>query len=297
MKEDKNEKLESLVMGKIKSGQVKLKSKYVFLAEKLGLGTAVTLSFVLAVLFFNLFLFYVKETDNLQYLSFGREGVFAFLESFPYLIVIAFIIAIILVSYLIRKSDTLYKQSFSHIVVFLIVSITFFGAMLTYTRVAEHIEIESFKNDSPGRFLRPFMTPPDVRDNGLAGVIYTVGDGYLIIKTPKGLRTVDVRKIDEVLLRDVSTGKFIVSIGETSGKEFIANKIRVVRKEDIPSINRTIDRKFNGLDNGQVGDCQKELPSDIMYFGEIEKKCIQICLEEHKCAKDCFHECIRKDRN
>jgi len=289
MKEDKNEKLESVVMGKIKSGQVKLKSKYVFLAEKLGLGTAVTLSFVLAVLFFNLFLFYVKETDNLQYLSFGREGVFAFLESFPYLIVIAFIIAIILVSYLIRKSDTLYKQSFSHIVVFLIVSITFFGAMLTYTRVAEHIETESF--------LRPFMAPPDVRDSGLAGVIYAVEDGYLIIKTPKGLRTVDVRKIDEVLLRDVSTGKFIVSIGETSGKEFIASRIRVVRKEDIPSINRTIDRKFNGMENNQVDNCQKELPSDVMYFGEIEKKCIQICLGENKCAKDCFHECIRKDRN
>jgi hypothetical protein len=47
-----DEKLENSIMGKIKSGQVKLKSKYVFLAEKLGLGTAFTLS-VLCQFFFS----------------------------------------------------------------------------------------------------------------------------------------------------------------------------------------------------------------------------------------------------
>ena len=140
MKGDKEKKLEDLVMNRIKSGQVKLKSKYIFFAERLGLGTALSFSFVLAALFFNLLLFYLKETDNMRYLSFGKEGVFAFLESFPYPIVIVFIISLLLVSYLIKKNDIFYKSSFSHIIIFLIVSITFFGAVLTYTNVAERIE-------------------------------------------------------------------------------------------------------------------------------------------------------------
>jgi preprotein translocase subunit SecG len=105
-----NKDLEKNIMDKIKTGQVKLKSKYVFLAEKLGLGTAFTLSTVLSILLFNLTLFYMKETDNLQYLSFGKRGILAFLESFPYMLVVSFIILILLAGYLISKSEAGYKK-------------------------------------------------------------------------------------------------------------------------------------------------------------------------------------------
>jgi len=62
----KNE-LEKNVMDKIKTGRVKLRSRYVFLAEKLGLGSALALSFMLAALFFSLFLSYLKASDNLVF--------------------------------------------------------------------------------------------------------------------------------------------------------------------------------------------------------------------------------------
>ena len=55
------DKLENSIMGKIKTGQVKIRSKYVFIAEKLGLGTAFALSVLLSILLFNLILFYLKE--------------------------------------------------------------------------------------------------------------------------------------------------------------------------------------------------------------------------------------------
>jgi len=295
MKGDKEKKLEDLVMNRIKSGQVKLKSKYIFFAERLGLGTALSFSFVLAALFFNLLLFYLKETDNMRYLSFGKEGVFAFLESFPYPIVIIFIVSLLLVSYLIKKNDIFYKSSFSHIIIFLIISITFFGAVLTYTNVAERIEIESFHNTYHGRFLRPLMAPPEIRDKGMAGVVYENGEGYLIVKTPRGLMDINTEKIEPSLLREIKQGEFIVSIGERNGKEFVAQDIRVVKKEEMPGVGRGISNRFANVERPEEG-CDKRIPPDIMYFEEEDKKCIQDCSRSGaKCLRDCFKECMKKD--
>ena len=90
----KNNKIEEKVMAEIKSGKVKLRSRYVFLAEKLGIGSAFIFSVFLAVLFFTLVLFYLQASDNLGYLSFGSRGMFAFLETFPYLLVATLIICV-----------------------------------------------------------------------------------------------------------------------------------------------------------------------------------------------------------
>ena len=46
--------LENKIMSKIKSGKIKLRSRYVFAAQKLGLGGALVLTILLAILFFSL---------------------------------------------------------------------------------------------------------------------------------------------------------------------------------------------------------------------------------------------------
>jgi hypothetical protein len=284
MKDDKE--LEKLVMGKIKSGQVKLKSKYLFVAEKLGLGTAFGLTVVLSALFFNLILFYMKETDNLKYLSFGRDGIFAFLETFPYLIVVLFIILMVLASYLITKSESLYKRSYSHLVIFLILSIMFIGGMLTYTNVANEIERESLK-EGPGRFFRPLIGPPDIRERGVSGLVYEKGEGYIIVKTPRGLINVSLSS-DNRVESALEEGKFIIAIGEKEGGVFIARKINVVEKGDIPSIERGITVRFKPFEGGE--EC-KGLPP--MHFDESEKQCIKDCLKGGICFRECIPRCIK----
>ena len=104
MEPNKNHNLEDKVMESIKGGNVKLRSRYLFLAEKLGLGSALVLTILLAVLFFSLVLFYLQATDNLWYLSFGSRGIYAFLESFPYFLVVALVILILLSDWILKKS-------------------------------------------------------------------------------------------------------------------------------------------------------------------------------------------------
>jgi hypothetical protein len=278
-----DEKLENSIMGKIKSGQVKLKSKYVFLAEKLGLGTAFALSVLLSVLFFNLIFFYLKETDNLKYLSFGKFGIFAFLESFPYLLVIVFIILIVLSGYLLARSDVSYKKPFGHLSIGMVALIMIFGGILTYTNLGQSFEREARRgNESVKMFFRPLT---DVHNNGVAGIIFESGEDYLIVQTPQGLRRIETSDVND--MPKAIKGQFIISVGSGGEFNFTANKIKVMNKEDMPSINRGIDFKFDKFNERDMNS----LPPDSLYFNEAERSCIKLCFELNKKGPDCFKDC------
>ena len=113
-----SEKIENQIMKKIEKS--KIKSKYFVLTEKIGLGGGLIFSILLSIFFLNLFLFYIKSIDNLEYLSFGKNGILAFLESFPYHWLLIFIIALFIAGYLITKYDISYKKPFIYIAIALI---------------------------------------------------------------------------------------------------------------------------------------------------------------------------------
>ena len=275
-----DEKLENSIMGKIKSGQVKLKSKYAFLAEKLGLGTAFTLSVLLSILFFNLILFYLKETDNLKYLSFGKFGIFAFLESFPYLLVAVFIVLIILSGYLLTRSDVSYKKPFGYLAIGMVAIIMIIGGVLTYTSLGQSFEREARRgNESVKMFFSPLI---DDRINGVAGVVFENGEDYLIIQTPQGLKRVETGEVESI--PTIEKDQFIIAVGKGDKSSFKAIKIRVVNKDDMPSVGRGIDFKFGNFD-------RKNIPSELLNFTEEEKTCIKKCFELKKIPRECFEEC------
>lgn len=274
------DKLENSIMGKIKTGQVKIRSKYVFIAEKLGLGTAFALSVLLSVLLFNLILFYLKETDNLKYLSFGKFGIFAFLESFPYLLVVAFIILIVLSGYLITKSDVSYKKPFGYLAIGLVVSIMIFGGILTYTNLARELESRAQEGMNPARMLlSPMM---DMRNSGVAGVVFETGDDYLILQTPQGLRNVDLKGMEQI--PEIEKGQYVIAVGKKSGFDFKAEQIKTVDRKELPAIDRGIEFKFKPSGEGGI-------PSDLLYFDKSERECVKKCLDSDKERRECFEEC------
>jgi hypothetical protein len=277
------DKLENSIMGKIKSGQVKLKSKYIFIAEKLGLGTAFALSVLLSVLFFNLILFYLKETDNLKYLSFGKFGVFAFLESFPYLLVVAFIVLIVLSGYLITKSDVSYKKPFGYLAVGLVVFIMIFGGILTYTNLGRTIEMQAQNGIASARMLlRPMM---DARNSGIAGVVFEQGEDYLVLQTPQGLRNVELGELEDV--PEIEKGQFVIAVGKKEGFDFKADRIKIVDREEMPAVDRVIKFKFGPAEGGD------SFPINLFYFENKEGNCVKECFDLGKDHKGCFRDCRR----
>ncbi len=293
MTENSEIKIEDKVMAEIKSGRVKLRSKYIFLAEKVGLGGVLGLSIVLAILFFNLTLFYLKATDNLQYLSFGREGFFVFLESFPYPFIIVFILFLILSGYFITKSDFAYKKPFAYWAL----GITFFvlisGGVLAFTDVSEKIEEAAYSSRPAGFFLKPFYKAGfKMRERGLAGIIYEKSQEYLIIKTPHGLQRVLLNDLtlDERL--SFKVGQFVMAVGERRGYDFIAHDLKIMKKGELPMTQRGINRRF-GPENFNTSTPPHLPPLEDLNFSPEVKKCLEECFVSNRVSDLCFSECLK----
>ena len=243
MNQNNNTKeLEKKIMSGIKSGKIKLRSKYIFWAKKLGLNSVLSLSIILAILFFNLVLFYMKSTDNLGYLSFGKNGLLAFLESFPYSLIIVFALFLLIAGYLITKTDWSYKKEFKYIALILVIIILLAGSILASTNLSENIERQVFLNKGTGLFFKPFFKRGlNLRDSGLVGEIYEIGKNYLIIDTPKGKQYLDLSQLrHKPLPFKPEEGQLIIAIGARKDDIFTAYKIRLTKKNECPMIKRGI---------------------------------------------------------
>ncbi|MCX6779296.1 MAG: hypothetical protein NTU97_03635 [Candidatus Magasanikbacteria bacterium] len=242
--------LEDKVMSQIKSGRIKLRSKYLFLAEKLGLGSAFILTFMLAALFFGLSLFYLKATDNLWYLSFGSRGFLAFLESFPFLLVIGWIILLFLAGFIFRKSGVLYDRPFGYLALALVGFIIIIGTIFTFTHLTERMEGAAFGSRSGGMFFKPFFKPGlDERERGIAGRIVEIGQDYISLQTPSRVVKVDLKRLEEGPQNKLSVGMFVVAVGEKKGDSFEALGLHNINnEEEMPMIRRGVHRRFGSFE-------------------------------------------------
>ncbi len=257
---EKSPNIENKIMDEINSGKVKLRSKYVFLAEKLGIGSALALSIILAILFFNLALFYLRSSDNLAYLSFGSRGFLAFLDSFPYGLVIVFVFSLFVAGLILKKTDMVYKKPFGYLAIFLTIAVTLLGAMLTFTRLAERIERGMFDPQSPGRFFRPFMERGvGERRGGIVGRVIEVGEQYYIIQTPNGLKKVEASRLEQGMTNEIVTSSWVMAIGEKMGMGgesfFSARFIKVIDENEMPIIEHGVNRCFNQPAFKKMGGC------------------------------------------
>lgn len=279
MKKNSFKELENKIMTEIKSGRVKLRSKYLFLAEKLGLNSALILSIILAILLFSLSLFYIRATDNLYYLSFGKYGIWAFLESFPYMLVIAFIAFIILAGFLISKTNWSYKKPFGYLALSLTLIVLIFGSMIAYTNVTRHLERQAFNNSFPGVLVKPLINScMEAHNNGIAGEIYKKNSGYLIVKTPRGLEKIDCIKID--CNHGFEISQFIVAVGERTNHGFMLKKIKIADQENFPPvIRRGIEREFCPHDCHANISNYNSCSEDCLMHKVFPKECLQNCME------------------
>lgn len=244
MNQEKN-KIENAVMNKITSGKVHLRSKYIFLAEKLGMGSAFILTALLAVLFFNLVFFYLRSSDNLAYLSFGSQGFLAFLESFPYLLVIFLILFIFVAGWIIKKSEVTYKKPFIYLALGLVGTIVIGGLILTYTGVSENIEKQTFESESAGFFFKPFLKfALEAHQRGVVGRIVEVGTGYIKVQTPRSEEKIILTNDTQLPTDKLTEGLFVVAIGSRDDGDFTASKLRLINEQDMQMIRRGIHRRF-----------------------------------------------------
>ena len=228
MSRDKEVYLKAKVMKKIRDEKINFRSRYIFLAKKLGLGGGLTLSLILAALFLNLTFFGVKASGSLGFLSFGRKGILAFLESFPYhwtLIGLAFFI---LASIILSRYDISYKKPFKRILAILLLSVFIAGAVLSVSGVNEAIEDRVNQGHFP--FLRSFYGKRHgMWRNALLGEIAEVKSDGLMVDIAQE-RTVFIKFTENTLFpagSDFNKGDYIQVIGEWEKEVFNAHVLQI----------------------------------------------------------------------
>lgn len=224
--------IQQKVMADIQSGRVKLRSRLMFVAEKLGLGSAVVLSIFVAVLVCTLALFYLDASDALVYLNFGHSGLAAFLDSFPYMLVLILIGVILLAGYLLKKTDLVYKYSYAYVALGLLLVIVLGGASLAATTVAEKLESQ--------RFIKPLIRRTlETRSHGVVGRVLQVAPMTMLLQTPQGDLIVHLEYAYKPL-PSLEPGLFIVTIGKLQPPEFWAERVRVISPNEARLLRRQV---------------------------------------------------------
>lgn len=113
--------IEKEIMSQIKKDEIKIKSRWVFIARKLGLQSGLALTVVVLIFLINAFFYYIKTNEILLPLHYGPAVWQKFLHSLPYDLILLIIIFLVFLNYIIKKFDFSYKKSFMLILTVLII--------------------------------------------------------------------------------------------------------------------------------------------------------------------------------
>ncbi len=227
MNNKKQVNLQEKIMRKIEEEKITIRSRYIFLAKKLGLNGGFALSLILAVLFFNIAFFSLKSSGNLEFISFGRIGLFVFLESFPYEWIIFAVLFFIGASLLLSRYDVSYKKPFKILVVVLLVVVLSASTILAISGINENLERKATENTIP--ILKIFYGPrKGIWRHGLVGEIIQIQTKAFVLQTSQEKQVIVklTEKLHSFFQSDFKTGDYIRVVGEWKDNDFQAFAIR-----------------------------------------------------------------------
>lgn len=234
--------LEKKIMGEIASGRVTVRSRYLFIAEKLGLGSAMALTAFLGSLLFAILLWYMKDAETLSYLSFGSDGLLAFWESLPYGLLVSAIIAFLLAGYLVKKSGWVYKVPFGIFVISAIALLSIIGLGLTFTNLPRKIGMEEFETTKP--IFRPILPANKTGKSSLIGKITVWEDPSGILATPHGPRPIDAHFVPAIERAHITPGLILMVIGKPEDDVFVARHLRIVPENKMRHMRLEMQRQI-----------------------------------------------------
>jgi hypothetical protein len=293
MEEQNNKNLEKIVMEKIKTGKVRLKSKYIFLAEKLGFKSILIFSFMLSILFLSLLLFYFKSTDNLFYLSFGSRGLFAFLESFPFFLMIYFIALIFLTGLLLSRTELAYKKSFTYISAIFLLFIFSFASLFAFSSMNKQIDHHFFSQKSflPNK-IRPMIINSDfTRENSLVGMVLYYEYPEVIIQSAVFEEEVIV-DLSKIKVINLNNGDFVVFLGNKTGeREFVAKDFKIVPEGGLKMIKNRLEENIDcACQNNNLTKCK--MINQENFKNDFKEECFRYCIMSDWESKTKCENCL-----
>ena len=222
------------IMEQIKSGKIKMRPKSYFIAGSILLGGSLAVIFSLALLFLSASTFHIRTTHPMSFLRYGQKGGLAFIQLFPWQLIILSIIGIWGGLWLLKKYDISYKKSF------LSTSVVFIGVLLAFAFFIDNTGINDRLKLT--RNFAPIYKQNLINQNIIMGEIIAIEDNSLTIKNPRTDEQVDVSWDENTILpkgEAFNIGDHVGVVGDTEGETFVAKGIHVGgmqwRKESLSS--------------------------------------------------------------
>lgn len=208
------------VMQKIREEKIRMRHPFVFMAHKLGLQSILALAIVASALILNIFLYFLKKTGVLKFLSLGWPGLKVILITLPYDYIVLFIITILLANFIIHKFDLSRGISMnSNVSVVFLLAVTLLLSSFFAVNGIEDIAKGWSKNKIPN-------------DVAISGKILDYSNNQVVIQENDGSITkVNLDAETNQIFSQESgyvRGKFLRAIGgryENSADEFHAQEV------------------------------------------------------------------------
>lgn len=226
--------LSEKIMLKIKSGKVRMRPRFLFVAEKVFLTLGLFLLIVTAIIFVNLTIYIVKNNGAMEFLDFGLDGWEAFWENFPYGFIIWILIFLFLSYLMFKKFDISYKKpSYNFLIIFAVIGLGG-GLLLSSTKANESLVKPAKESNIPIlRHAYRLASPKGTNfQHGVLVRVEQVGNGYIITKSANG-KTL-------VIKTDNSIGQpnNIVVEGSKADQDF---------ERQLALANQEINQRFNQI--------------------------------------------------
>ncbi len=118
-------------MSQIKSGKLGMKSRWVYVAKKIGLKSGLGLAMLILAFLINLFFFYIQANNLLPFLHEGGSTWQETLHSLPYDLILIILILIFGLNFIIKKFDFSYKKPFS-VIFSVFIGLIIWAAMMLF---------------------------------------------------------------------------------------------------------------------------------------------------------------------
>lgn len=195
------------IMEKIKKENIRMHPASLFVAQKLGLQSILALMILASALLLNIFLYFLKKTGILKFMSFGWPGLKIILLTLPYDYIALFIITIVLANYIMHKFDLSrgIRMNSNVAVLFLLAITLLLGSFFAVNGMESAIQGWS-KNTLPG-------------DKAISGRVVDFSDTQVVIKDSEGVtRILSFDSIkdsaDSPVVRKYEKNKFLRAIGK-----------------------------------------------------------------------------------
>lgn len=216
--EDKKYSVKEKVMQNIKSKKVKMRSHLVFMAEKLGLESALAGAIIFGALLISILFYFLKKTGVLKFLSLGTPGLKIFLLTLPYDYIALFIFFVILAIYFANQIELFCGkcERTDYFAVYFFIGSLILGIFFGVIGVGDFFQGWSQKNIP--------------RESAICGKIQSFSEKEVLLEDEKGNKTrVFVTSPDLENNEKYETGKFFRAIGTRDANDDNLFHAQVVR--------------------------------------------------------------------